>query len=88
MRIAFNPKRRSAGNVLGSKKPPAQTVTIPDFHFEADSVAYTAYQFRDGEMSRIVTADLPPVIRGFNGDVIRRDLPDSIAIPFDTNVAK
>jgi hypothetical protein len=64
---------------LGDPSPPAQTVTILDFHLAADSVAYTTYAFRrdPARMERLETASLPPIIRGFNGHVVRRDLPDS-----------
>lgn len=65
--------------LIGSEIGPLQTVTMLDFHFSAESVAYTTYGFENGEMRIIETAELPPVIEGFNGHVIRRDLPDSTA---------
>lgn len=69
--------------LLGGGVPPAQTVTVLDFHFAADSVAYTTYAFDDapGGLRRVETAALPPVVRGSGGYVVRRDLADPPAAP-------
>lgn len=71
-------------SLIGSDDSPVQTVTLLDFDFATDSVAYTTYGFENGEMRIIETAELPPAVRGFNGYVIRRDLPDSAAIHLDS----
>lgn len=66
--------------LLGGTEPPVQTVTVLDYHFDADSVAYTTYAFEKGPEERlrpVRTPDLPPVIRASDGYVVRRDLPDS-----------
>ena len=71
--------------LIGSEAPPVQTVTVLDFFFRADSVAYTTYAFERGGERRMRTVEpreLPPVIRGVNGHVVRRDLQDTtIAVP-------
>lgn len=70
---------QGARPLLGDSLPSPQTVTLLDFHFAADSVAYTTYAFdprAPGGLRRIPTASLPPVLRGVNGHVVRRDLPD------------
>lgn len=73
---------QGARPLIGSGAPPTQTVTVLDFFFRADSVAYTTYAFQRGGEPRlraIPTTALPPVIRGINGHVVRRDLPDTLA---------
>ncbi|HEU0078952.1 MAG TPA: metallophosphoesterase [Longimicrobiaceae bacterium] len=65
--------------LLAGGAPPAKTATVLDFHFAADSVAYTTYAFDPGApdgLRRLETAALPPALHGFNGRVVRRDLPD------------
>jgi hypothetical protein len=66
--------------LLAGGAPPAKTVTVLDFHWAADSVAYTTYAFDpaapDG-LRRVDDAALPPALHGFNGRVVRRDLPDA-----------
>jgi hypothetical protein len=66
---------QGARPLLGSSAPPRQTVTILDFFFHADSVAYTTYAFDGSGLTRVELRDVPPVIRGINGPVVRRDLP-------------
>lgn len=75
---------QGARPLIGSDAPPVQTVTVLDFFPRADSVAYTTYAFErggEGRMRLVETAGLPPVIRGVNGYVVRRDLPDTLAAP-------
>jgi hypothetical protein len=72
---------QGARQLIGSTAPPRQTVTIMDFFFRADSVAYTTYAIDDGELRRVEPGELPPVIRGINGTITRRDLPDTLASP-------
>jgi len=68
---------QGARPLLGSSAPPRQTVTILDFHFRADSVAYTTYAFDRSGLSLVQLRELPPVVRGINGAIVRRDLPDT-----------
>jgi hypothetical protein len=63
---------QGARPLLGSSAPPRQTITILDFFFRADSVAYTTYAFDASGVTRVELRDLPPVI---NGAIVRRDLP-------------
>jgi hypothetical protein len=74
---------QGARQLLGSEAPAVQTVTILDFHFAADSVAYTTLVF-EGEapkrMRRLDPAELPPRIDGFNGHVVRRDVATREAV--------
>jgi hypothetical protein len=71
---------QGARPLIGSDRPPVQTVTILDFHLAADSVAYTTYAFEpdpaggEKRMRRLELAELPPRIEGFNGWVARRDV--------------
>ncbi|MBW3670822.1 MAG: hypothetical protein KY432_04035, partial [Acidobacteria bacterium] len=51
--------------LIGSDMAPIQTVTILDFHFSADSVAYTTYGFENGATRIIETNELPPAVRSF-----------------------
>jgi hypothetical protein len=69
--------------LLGSGRPPVQTVTLLDFHFRSGRVAYTTYALSPGEgrLRRVETGELPPVIRGIQGYVVRRDLPDTLSAP-------
>lgn len=73
---------QGARRLIGSEAPPAQTVTVLDFFFRPDSVAYTTYAFERGSRRRLRTIEpreLPPVLRGINGYVVRRDLADTIS---------
>lgn len=70
--------------LLAGGAPPAKTVTVLDFHFAADSVAYATYAFdagAPGGLRRLDAAALPPSLHGFNGRVVRRDLPDPPGAP-------
>jgi hypothetical protein len=65
--------------LLESSLPPRKTVTILDYYFRADSVSYTTYAFESGGGLKLVTTgELPSTIRGINGYVVRRDLPDTL----------
>ncbi len=73
---------QGARALMGSTMPPVQTVTVLDFFYQADSVAYTTYAFSPDDPPRLERLDaslLPPVIRGHNGYVVRRDLQDTLA---------
>lgn len=73
---------QGARRMLGSEAPPRQTVTVADFFLDADSVAYTTYAFDPEDPARMRVVDLselPPVIHGVNGHVVRRDLPAAAA---------
>lgn len=65
--------------LLGGPAPPTKTVTVLDFHFAADSVAYSTYAFdpeAPGGLRPMEPGTLPPALHGVNGYVVRRDLPD------------
>lgn len=62
--------------LIGSVLPPTQAITILDFPADADTVHYTTLAFGDS-LEVIETTDLPPIIEGMNGYVVRRDLPDT-----------
>jgi hypothetical protein len=65
--------------LLGDSVPSPRTVTLLDFHFAADSVAYTTWALdphAPGGLRRVRTESLPPLLRGTRGHVVRRDLPD------------
>lgn len=67
--------------LIGSSTPSAKTVTVVDVFLRADSVALTTYAFdpaSPGGVRVVRTGDLPPVIRGINGHVVRRDLADTV----------
>lgn len=64
--------------LIGSELPAMQTVTLLDFDFSADSVDYTTFYFVDGEVRIVDSSSLPRSIHGFNGYVVRRDLPDTL----------
>ena len=63
--------------LVGTDLPTMQTVTILDFDFSADTLFYTTYALDEGELKMVDLSSLPPVVRGFNGYVIRRDMSDS-----------
>jgi hypothetical protein len=66
---------------IGDPAPPVQTVTVLDFFLAVDSVSYTTHAFRRGappRMEPVEITTLPAVIRGINGYVVRRDLPDTL----------
>jgi hypothetical protein len=66
--------------LLESSLPPQKTVTMLDYYFRADSISYSTYAVGAGGGLRLVDiAELPPVIHGINGHVVRRDLPDARA---------
>lgn len=68
--------------LLESSLPPQKTVTILDYYFRADSISYSTYAFGAGGGLRLVDiAELPPVIHGINGHVVRRDLPEDARTP-------
>ncbi|HEX8430513.1 MAG TPA: metallophosphoesterase [Longimicrobium sp.] len=72
---------QGARQLIGSAAPPRQTVTIMDFFFRADSVAYTTYALGEGGLRVVEPGELPPTIRGINGTITRRDLPDTATTP-------
>lgn len=65
--------------LIGSTAPPRQTATILDIR--GDSVAYTTYHLEGGQLKPLDPRTLPPAIRGINGTIVRRDLPDTTSTP-------
>lgn len=61
--------------LLGTAAPSPRTVTLLDFDAAAGSVEYRTFALDGAAALRVVpAASLPPVIRGHNGCVVRRDL--------------
>lgn len=64
--------------LLGDTVASPRTVTLLDFHPRGDSIAWTTYALPpDGRApQRLEPGTLPRLLRGHNGYVVRRDLPD------------
>ena len=69
---------QGARPLIGSAAPPRQTITVLDFFFRTGSVTYSTYAFEGGRLRPVDHDKLPPSIRGINGAIVRRDLPDTL----------
>lgn len=63
--------------LIGTALPAMKTLTLLDFDLREDAVVYTTYHFEEDDMDVVEPSRLPRMIVGFNGYVVRRDLPDS-----------
>jgi hypothetical protein len=69
---------QGARPLIGTPAPPRQTITVMDLFLRTGRVAYSTYAFDRGRLRPVETGELPPAIRGINGAIVRRDLPDTL----------